>query len=77
VRFKNFSKGVITVPWRVWVPPRPLEGHITESIGFDPGEITGEFDENDPVVQLLLKAHPELRPVVIATSWQRVLDDVL
>jgi hypothetical protein len=77
VRFKNFSGDSILIPQRQWVFPAAPENLITVNLRLEPGELTVELDPADPLVQVLLKAHPELRPVVLATAWQRVLDGVL
>jgi hypothetical protein len=75
VRFKNFAREVIAVPVVIWTHPKG--GQIVENLLVEPGEISQEFDESDPIVQRMLKVHPELRPVVLATAWQRILDGVL
>lgn len=77
MRFKNFSGSIITLPFQVWVPPKKQDGYISLSLAVEPGEITDEFDPQDPFVQLMLKAHPELRPVTLATAWERVLGEIL
>jgi hypothetical protein len=76
VRFKNFSPTLISVPYQVWTAPKK-EGSITLSMNVEPGDLTPEFDPADPIVQLMLRAHPELRPVVMRTAWQRVLNEIL
>lgn len=76
MRFKNFSREIISVPYQMWVAPKK-QGHILLSMSFDPGEITQDFDPSDPIVQRMLQAHPELRPVIMATAWERVLAGVL
>ncbi len=77
MRLKNFSKGIIRVPFSVWTPPKPSVGRITLALVVEPDELTDEFDDNDPILKLLLKAHPELRPVVMRTAWEKVLDEIL
>ncbi len=76
MRFKNFSREALSVPFQAWTHPTK-GGLITLSLGIEPGDITDEFDPNDPIVQVMLKAHPELRPVVLATAWERVLAGIL
>lgn len=78
MRFKNYGRGIIQVPFQVWTPPKGQgDGHISLALCVEPGDITDEFDPEDPIVALMLKAHPELRPVVMRTAWQKVLDEIL
>jgi hypothetical protein len=72
VRFKNFSGSIITLPYQLWIPPKKTDGFLTVSVAVDAGEITEDFDPKDPIVQLMLKAHPELRPITLATAWERI-----
>jgi hypothetical protein len=78
VRFRNFSGSQILVPYKQWTfPSDPADNHITLSLTIEPDELTDEFDPDDPMVQLMLRAHPELRPVIMRTAWQKVLDEIL
>ena len=36
----------------------------------EPGEVTTDFDPDDPLVQRMLTAHPELRPIVTLSRWE-------
>lgn len=76
MRFKNYSAGIISVPFQVWTPPKK-DGQITLSLRIEPDELTHDFDPEDPIVQLMLKAHPELRPVVVKTAWEKILAGIL
>jgi hypothetical protein len=76
VRFKNFSPDTIRVPIQLWTRKETQE-FIGLSVTIESGEITDDFDPNDPIVRLMLKAHPELRPVVMANAWERLLAGVL
>jgi hypothetical protein len=38
----------------------------------EPGDVTEDFDENDSIVQLMLKAHPELRSIIVPSVWERL-----
>lgn len=80
MRFKNFSREIIRVPVQVWRPPssRPRveaegEEHITISHVYDPGDVSEDYDPEDPVVRLLLQAHPELKPYVVPSVWEHLL----
>lgn len=75
VRFKNFATSPLSVPFQQWA--HPDGGRIALAMHLEPGEITEQFDPNDPLVQLMLKAHPELRPVVLRNAWERILDGIL
>jgi hypothetical protein len=74
VRFKNFSSNLITVPYKAW--RHPQGGHLAMNLIVEPG-VSEEFDPDDPVVQLLLKAHPELRPFVVPSAWDKILEGIL
>jgi len=88
VRFRNYSSDLISVPLQVWIYPgarkEPLgdlsrsgAGFITLSVEVPSGEVTQEFDPDDPIVKLMLKAHPELRPYVVKNAWEKVLAGIL
>lgn len=72
VRFRNYSKDHISVPYQVWRHPKN-PGQITLSVAVDPGEVTTDFDPEDPLIQLMLKAHPELRPYIVRNAWEKIL----
>ena len=40
----------------------------------EPGYITEDFDPEDPIVQIMLKAHPELKPFVVPSVWERLVN---
>ncbi len=74
IRVKNFSTEPIEFDWvNVW---RPRSGpgfiQIVEKRIMEPGEMTGEFDPDDPFIQRMLKIHPELRPYVAPSVWERL-----
>lgn len=81
MRFKNFSREAIkcVLGDKTWVfPAQP--GSFIQTVEFDliePGEVTAEFEEDDPVVQAMLKAHPELRPFVVPSVWERIRNPAL
>jgi hypothetical protein len=81
VRFKNFSHEVIkcTLGNKNWIFPAQPGSHITvvEFKLIEPGEVTAEFEENDPVVQVMLNAHPELRPFVVPSVWEWIRSPAL
>lgn len=78
MRFKNYGDGTLILPLKQYVfPDAPGENHITLSLTVEPDELTQDFDPESPLVQLMLKAHPELRPFVLKTAWQKVLDEIL
>jgi hypothetical protein len=76
MRFKNFSERDIEyeVKNKVWMHPQYPDSfiQICERSFIEPGEVTIDFDPDDPVVQLMLKAHPELRPIVVPSVWERL-----
>jgi hypothetical protein len=82
MRFKNFSKELIVVKLspKEWVYQKmPELGSIVmaEFKLVEPGQVTNEFDPDDPNVQLMLKAHPELRPIVVPSVWERLRQPAL
>jgi hypothetical protein len=74
MRFKNFSKEPIEYSCATenWVfPASPGQFiDIRKQALVMPGEVTTDFDPDDPVVQLMLKAHPDLRPLVTLSRWE-------
>jgi hypothetical protein len=77
MRFKNFSAESITFDagCQLWHYPEH-EGNLIRLafVGLvEPGEVTSEFEPDDPLVQMMLRAHPELRPYVTRTVWERIL----
>ncbi len=76
MRFKNFCSEPIQFDAgsQLWHHPEH-EGNLVQLnfVGLvEPGEVTQDFDEEDPLVQIMLKAHPELRPYVCPTVWDRI-----
>jgi hypothetical protein len=70
MRFKNFSGDSIEFPVaKGWRHPNGAI-LITEKFIMEPGEVTTDFDADDPIVQIMLKVHPELRPYVTPTIWE-------
>jgi hypothetical protein len=75
VRFKNFSKDPVEYDRQKtrWAGPNGSGWiEVKESSIIYPDEVTEDFDPNDPIVQLMLKAHPELRPIVVPNVWERL-----
>jgi hypothetical protein len=76
MRFKNFSRTDLVIPWTTtnWTWGDPVSGRIgiEQRIIVEAGDVTTDFDPEDPVVQLMLKAHPELRPIVVPSVWERL-----
>lgn len=76
MRFKNFSKQPIEYDRRAqaWTHPEHKGSliQVVEKSFVEPGEVTADFDPDDPIVQLMLKAHPELRPIVVLSVWERL-----
>lgn len=76
MRFKNFSQEPILYDGKsqAWTHPEHKGSfiRIDERKFVEPGEVTTDFDPEDPIVQLMLKAHPDLRPYVTPTVWERL-----
>jgi hypothetical protein len=76
MRFKNFSTEPIEwkTDTKAWTHPEYPGSfiQIVERSFVEPGEVTADFDPDDPIVQLMLKAHPELRPIVVPSVWERL-----
>lgn len=76
MRFKNFSAEPIEwkADTKAWTHPKHPGSfiQIVERSFVEPGEVTADFDPDDPIVQLMLKAHPELRPIVVLSVWERL-----
>lgn len=76
MRFKNFSDGAIEYERiaKAWVHPAHPGSfvEVVESRVVEAGDVTADFDPSDPTVQLMLKAHPELRPIVVLGVWDRL-----
>lgn len=76
MRFKNFSQEPIEYDrkTKLWTHPADKGSfiQIVERNFVEPDEVTQDFDPDDPIVQLMLKAHPELRPIVVPSVWERL-----
>jgi hypothetical protein len=75
MRFKNFSQETLVVQLQGWthLDHEGVHGGIilvSQIIGS--GDVTKDFDPEDPAVQVMLKAHPELRPYVTPTVWEHL-----
>lgn len=42
---------------------------------YEPGEVSEDFDPDDPIVQVLLRAHPDLRPYEVPSVWDRLKNE--
>jgi len=72
MRFKNFSAEPIRFGRQAWTHPQ--HGGLIEIVHrIEGNEITEDLDPEDPLVQKMLKAHPDLRPYVTPTAWEHLL----
>ncbi len=87
VRFKNHSPDHISIPFQVFTYPgcrkepfgdlsKSGAGAITLSVEIGSGDVSQEFDPDDPIVHML-KAQRGLRPYVVLTAWEKVLAGLL
>ena len=74
IRIKNFSPEPVQFDLlQTWRFPGGSDFvQIVEKHIMGPGEVTQEFDPDDPYVQRMLKVHPELRAYVGPTVWERL-----
>jgi hypothetical protein len=73
MRFRHEGDSPVSVPVKAWAFPGTTD-FIQVSETYDPGDVTADFPPGHFMLDVL-KQHPEFKPFLIPTLWERLLID--